>query len=217
MINTPDVLLVLILLSVLLSIGGSRLQEFIRIMSFQGVLVSLVPFLLERHEQTSWIDIGFLLVLIAIKGGIIPFLLWFASRKVAIKRDVEPIVGYHASILTGLFIILTAAFISNRMEPVSLSGHQLLLPAAFTTLAAGLFLMMARRKAITQVIGYLMMENGIYLAGSALAKQTHTQFIVEFGVLLDLLVGIMIMGIILHQISHSFDDADTMFLEQLKG
>lgn len=217
MINTPDVLLVLILLSVLLSIGGSRLQEFIRIMSFQGVLVSLVPFLLERYEQTSWIDIGFLLVLISIKGGIIPFLLWFASRKVAIKRDVEPIVGYHASILTGLFIILTAAFISNRMEPVSLSGHQLLLPAAFTTLAAGLFLMMARRKAITQVIGYLMMENGIYLAGSALAKQTHTQFIVEFGVLLDLLVGIMIMGIILHQISHSFDDADTMFLEQLKG
>lgn len=217
MINTPDVLLVLILLSVLLSIGGSRLQEFIRIMSFQGILVSLVPFLLERHEQTSWLDIGFLLVLIAIKGAIIPFLLWFASRKVSIKRDVQPIVGYHASILTGLLIILAATFISNRMEPVSLSGHQLLLPAAFTTLAAGLFLMMARRKAITQVIGYLMMENGIYLAGSALAKQTHTQFIVEFGVLLDLLVGIMIMGIILHQISRSFDDADTMFLGELKG
>ena len=75
---------------------------------------------------------------------------------------------------------------------------------------------MSRRKAITQVIGYLMMENGIYLIGTALAKETHTMYVVEFGVLLDLLVGIMIMGIILHNINSSYNDVDTALLGQLK-
>jgi hydrogenase-4 component E len=92
----------------------------------------------------------------------------------------------------------------------------LLMITAITTLASGLFLLMARYKAITQVIGYLMMENGIYLFGTAMAKQTHTQYIVEFGVLLDLLVGIMIMGIVLNNINSSFDDVDTALLGQLK-
>jgi hydrogenase-4 component E len=76
--------------------------------------------------------------------------------------------------------------------------------------------MMGRRKAITQVIGYLMLENGIYLIGTALTKHTHTIYVVEFGVLLDLLVGVMIMGIILHNINHAFDDIDTDLLNRLK-
>ncbi|MCW5205285.1 hypothetical protein VU02_05150, partial [Desulfobulbus sp. N2] len=91
----------------------------------------------------------------------------------------------------------------------------LLLITAMTTLAAGLFLLMSRKKAITQVIGYLIMENGIYLMGSALAKQTHTQYVVEFGVLLDILVAIMIMGIVLHNINSTYDGMDTGKLDSL--
>ena len=87
---------------------------------------------------------------------------------------------------------------------------------AFTTLAGGLFLMMSRTKAITQVIGYLMLENGIYLVGATLTGKAHSLYIVEFGVLLDLLVGVMIMGIILNNINRTFDDVDTAHLEQLK-
>lgn len=87
---------------------------------------------------------------------------------------------------------------------------------AITTMASGFFLMMARRKAITQVIGYLMLENGIYLIGTALTKNSHTLYVVEFGILLDLLVGVMIMGIILHNINSAFDDVDTTLLGRLK-
>ncbi len=61
-----------------------------------------------------------------------------------------------------------------------------------------------------------MLENGIYLFGTALAKQTHTLYVVEFGVLLDLLVGVMIMGIVLHNINTAFDDVDTTLLGQFK-
>jgi hydrogenase-4 component E len=83
-------------------------------------------------------------------------------------------------------------------------------------MGAGFILLMARRKAITQVIGYLMMENGIYLIGTALAQEVHTQYVVEFAVLLDLLVAVLVMGIVLNDINHTFDDVDTALLGQLK-
>ena len=92
----------------------------------------------------------------------------------------------------------------------------MLLTTAITTMSAGFFLMMSRRKAITQVIGYLMLENGIYMVGTALTKHSHTVYVIEFGVLLDLLVGVMIMGIILNNINHAFDDIDTDLLNRLK-
>jgi hydrogenase-4 component E len=216
MIPLVDALLALVFLSVLFSLNCHRLLGLIRIMALQGAVVSLVPFLLEKHEKTTLLSLGFLLVVVIIKGIVVPAMLMFATRKIQIRKEVEPIISYNASIFVGLLIIYMSVFVSARMYLSALTSYPLLLPAAFTTLAAGLFLLMARRKAITQIIGYLMMENGIYLAGAVLAKQATTQHIVEFGVLLDLLVGVMIMGIILHRINHSYEDADTAFLEQLK-
>jgi hydrogenase-4 component E len=216
MIPVVEALLALVFLTVLFSLNCHRLTGLIRIMALQGVFVSLIPFFLERHEGPEFLNVGFLLIMIIIKGIVIPAMLMFAIRKIQIRKEVEPIISYNASIFIGLLIIYMSVFISGRMYLTALTSYPLLLPAAFTTLSAGLFLLMARRKAITQIIGYLMMENGIYLAGSVLAKQARTQYIVEFGVLLDLLVGVMIMGIILHRINHSYEDADTGFLEQLK-
>ena len=218
MMHLLDISLALILLSVLIALGSSRIHELIRLMAFQGILVSLVPFLLEMSSNPSSLDILFLLVFISTKGIIMPGLLWFASKKVATKMDLEPLIGYHASIFAGLVIIVVSTLISHKMQQAEgIVIHPLLLPAAFTTIAAGLFLLVARRKALTQAVGYLILENGIYLAGSTLARQAHTQYVVEFGILLDILVGVMVMGIIVHRISHSFDDADTMFLQELKG
>lgn len=218
MFHITDISLVLILLTVLLALGSSRVQALIRLMAFQGILVSIVPFLMEKAGHTT-IDLLFFLLFVAVKGFVMPGLLWFASQKVQTKTEIEPLVGYHASIIVGLIIMFSSTIISQQMQ-LSIEGsriHSLVLPSAFTTIAAGLFLMISRRKAITQAVGYLILENGIYLAGSILSAQAHTQFVVEFGILLDVLVGIMIMGIVVYRISRSFDDADTMFLQELKG
>lgn len=216
MILLSDALLSLTLLSVMLSLASNRLMALVKIMAFQGIVVSLIPLFLEHHEGMAIGSILFLQVMLFIKGFLIPGFMYIAVKKVKIQREVEPIIGYHASVFAGLSFILLSAFISARLH-ISLPGeHVLLMITAITTLASGLFLLMSRRKAITQVIGYLMMENGIYLIGTALAKQTHTQYVVEFGVLLDLLVGIMIMGIVLHNINHAFDDVDTALLGRLK-
>lgn len=210
-----DALLALTLLSVLLSLASHRLVALVKIMAFQGIVVSLIPLFLEHMTMGS---ILMLQVMILMKGLLIPGFIYVAVKKIKICREIEPIIGYHASLFAGLIFIVVSAFIADRIHAAhSLPGeHVLLLITAITTLASGLFLLMARYKAITQVIGYLMMENGIYLFGTALAKQTHTQYIVEFGVLLDLLVGIMIMGIVLNNINSSFDDVDTALLGQLK-
>lgn len=216
MIVFSDVLLSLTLLSVLLSLASNRLLTLVKIMALQGIVVSLIPLFLEYHQGMAMGSILLLQLMILIKGFLIPGLIFMALKKVKIQREVEPIVGYHASLFAGLIFIVISAFIADRMHVSLPAEHVLLMITAITTLAAGLFLLMSRRKAITQVIGYLMMENGIYLMGTALAKQTHTLYVVEFGVLLDLLVGVMIMGIVLHNINSTFDDVDTALLGQLK-
>jgi hydrogenase-4 component E len=191
-------------------------MALVKIMAFQGIVVSLIPLFLEHHKEMAMGSILLLQVMILIKGFLIPGFIYVAVKKVKMQREIEPIVGYHASVFAGLIFILVSAFIADRLHISLPNEHVLLMITAITTLASGLFLLMSRRKAITQVIGYLMMENGIYLIGTALAKQTHTQYVVEFGVLLDLLVGIMIMGIVLHNINSTFDDVDTALLGQLK-
>ena len=216
MININDIVLVGILLSVLLSLASSRLMALVKIMALQGVMVSLLPILLESNSRLGSGGLIFFQAMFLIKGVLIPGLLYVALKRVVTKREIEPIIGYHASLFGGLIIILVSIFITERLKYSMPEGHELLLTTAITTMAAGFFLMMSRRKAITQVIGYLMLENGIYLVGPALSKHAHIVYVVEFGVLLDLLVGVMIMGIILHNINHTFDDIDTDLLNRLK-
>jgi hydrogenase-4 component E len=216
MITSIDVILVVILLSVLLSLGSSRMMALVKIMALQGAMVSITPLFLDLHSRLSNEGVFFFQLMLLIKAALIPGLLYMAVTKVAIKREVEPLIGYHASLAAGLGLILLSASITRRLG-ISIPGdYTLLLITAITTLGGGLFLMMSRTKAITQVIGYLMLENGIYLVGTALTKQSHTRYVVEFGVLLDVLVGVMIMGIILHNINHAFDDVDTALLGRLK-
>ncbi len=214
--NVNEILLVIILLSVLLSLASNRLISLVKIMAVQGIVVSLLPLLLEHHSTMGSGGLIFFQVMILIKGVLIPGLLYVALKRMGIHREIEPIIGYHASLFAGLIIILLSVFITNKLHLSLPAGHELLLTTAITTISAGFFLMMSRRKAITQVIGYLMLENGIYLVGTALTKHSHTVYVVEFGVLLDLLVGVMVMGIILHNINHAFDDIDTDLLNRLK-
>jgi hydrogenase-4 component E len=156
----------------------------------------------------------FTIVTMVIRGIVIPLCIYLAIKKVAIGREVEPIVGYHASMLAG-----TAAdcrghlcqpshqcAIQQRQRPAAAHGHY--------AAGAGMFLLMARRNAIAMVLGYIMMENGIYVVGTSFS--TRARHIVEFGILLDVLAGVMIMAVILQNIKQTFDDVDTAHLRTLK-
>ena len=213
MIDSVDTLLALVLLSVLFSFGTSRLPALIKIIAFQGIAVSIVPLFIGHGLTTG--GTVFTLVTLLIRGIVIPLCIYLAIKKVAIRREVEPIVGYHASLLVGLILIVAATFVSPKFNlPQASSGNALLLPTAITLLAAGMFLLTARRNAIAMVLGYIVMENGIYLVGTSFS--VRARHIVEFGILLDVLAGVMIMAVILQNIKQAFDDVDTALLRTLK-
>ena len=201
-----------VMLSVLFSFGAERVQVLIKLLAFQGIVISIIPFFIGHDMSTG--STVFTLATLVIRGIIIPLSIFVAIRRGAIQRVVEPIVGYHASILCGLVLIIGATYISGRLDIGSVSGFKLLEPTAIALLVTGMFLLMARRNAIAMVIGYIMMENGIYLVGSGLS--VGTRHIVEFGILLDVLAGVMIMAVILRNIKQTFDDVDTALLRTLK-
>ncbi len=212
MIHPVDTLLSLVLLSVLFAFGSSRLPGLIKVIAFQGIVASIVPFFIGLDMSTGGIVFTFVTMLI--RGFVIPISIYIAIKKVAIRREVEPIVGYHASILCGLGLIVAATVVSRQLNLPSISDFTLLMPTAIALLVTGMFLLIARRNAIAMVIGYIMMENGIYLIGTTFS--VRARHIVEFGILLDVLAGVMIMGIILQNIKQTFDDVDTALLRTLK-
>lgn len=209
---TVDTLLTLVLLSVLFAFGSSRVPALIKVMAFQGIVVSIIPFFITPDMEAGVVI--FTIATLVIRGAVIPLSLHIAIKKVAIQRDVAPIVGYHGSLFCGLGLIVAATVISRYLNIPSISDSALLFPAAISLLVTGMFLLMARRNAIAMVIGYIMLENGIYLMGTTFS--VRARHIVEFGILLDVLAGVMIMAIILQNIKQTFDDVDTSLLRTLK-
>lgn len=211
-LNPVDTVLTLVLLSILFSYGASRIPGLIILVAFQGIVVSIVPFFIDHNMEPG--GVVFTLATLTIRGVVIPLCIYLAIKKVAIQREVEPIIGYHASIFCGLALIVAATTISRYLNIPMSSEYTLLFPTAIALLVTGMFLLIARRNAIAMVIGYIMMENGIYLVGTTISARAR--HIVEFGILLDVLAGVMIMAIILQNIKKTFDDVDTALLRTLK-
>ncbi len=211
MISLADQLLVLVLLLNFISLGTSRLIFSIRAVAAQGVILGVLPGLIHPF---SWHLVGITVVIIAAKGLVIPLLLNRAVRSAEIKREVEPFLGYVPTLLLGaLFTALSFGFAGKLpLHP----DHQnyMFVPASIATLMSGFLILTTRRKAISQVIGYLVLENGIFIFGLLLAEAMP--IMVEAGALLDLLVGTFVMGIVINHISREFSSLDTSRLTSLK-
>jgi hydrogenase-4 component E len=201
-----------LLLVNLVALGTSRIGALVRAVALQGVLLGLLA--LAAHGQLGWRIALLVLASVTIKGWLIPSILFRALRQVEIKREVEPSLGFLPSLLLGALATVLAVAAADRLPLVETRLAPLLVPASFATIAAGFILLTARRKAITQVLGYLVIENGIFVFGLLLVEAMP--FLVETGVLLDLLVGIFVLSIIIHHINREFASLDTRRLSLLK-
>ena len=211
MISLADQFLVLVLLINFISLGTSRLIFSIRAVAAQGVILGILPGLIHPF---SWHLVAITLVIIGVKGFVIPQLLGRAVRSAEIKREVEPFLGYVPTLLLGA--VFTALSFSFAGKLPMLPDHQnyIFVPASIATLMAGFLILTTRRKAISQVIGYLVLDNGIFIFGLLLAEAMP--IMVEAGALLDLLVGTFVMGIVINQINREFSSLDTSLLTSLK-
>ena len=196
----------------LMSLGSSRLPNLIRAMSVQGVILGTMPVLME-HEL-DWRVLLIAVATIAGKGLIIPALLRRAMRAASIDRELEPMIGFVPSLLLGAAGTVGALALTEFLPLLPEHQGSLLVPGALATLFTGFILMAGRTKAISQVCGYLILENGIYLFGLLLIKSMP--LLVEGGVLLDLTVGVFIIGIIVDRIQRTFDSLDTRKLTALR-
>jgi len=194
-------------------LGGSRLVPIIRAAALQGALLALVSVALRARE----VELGFAALALGsavIKGYLLPALLLRALRQVEIRREVEPLVGYNLSLLIGAAGLGLSALLGARIAANAATSTPLLVSVALFTMWTGLFLIVARRKAVTQVLGYLVFENGIYGFGVAVAGESP--LLVEMGVLLDLLVAVFVMGIIIFHIQRDFSHIDVDRLALLR-
>lgn len=228
MFDAINALLVLILVLNLFALGTSRIQSVIRIVAVQGALLGLITVLMHQH-----LSIPVLLsaaAAVVIKGIVIPAIMVRSLRAAEIKREVEPFIGFLPSIILGAVATAAALLFTRAISPAAPAlaaagaaaalptalplAPSLIVPAAIATVLVGFILLISRFKAISQVLGYLVLENGIYIFGMLLIEAIP--LVVEMGMLLDLFVGVFVISIITNHINQAFSSMDTRRLVSLK-
>lgn len=208
-----DTLMVLLVFTNLRVLGSSRLGACIRTVAVQGLLLGFLPWLSHPDRLAPRI----LLLAgasVALKAVGFPWLLFRALRGAKVRREMEPYVGYGLSLLAGVAALALAFWIGARLPLPTRAVSPLLVPVALSTILVGLFVIVSRRKALSQVLGYLIFENGIYAFGVGVAYEAP--LLVELGVLLDVFVAVFVMGIAIFHISREFDSIDTARLAALR-
>jgi hydrogenase-4 component E len=205
-------LLVLVLVFNFAALGTSRVRAAISAAAAQGFLLGLLS--LAVHRGASVRTVLLAAGVAALKGIAIPFMLARAIREANIRREVEPIVGFTPSLLLGALGTGLSLLFADTLPLAPEHAGSLLVPTSLSTAIAGFILLVTRRKAVTQVVGYILLENGVFIMGLCLIDAMP--FLIEVGVLLDLFVVIFVMGIIVHQINREFSSLDASRLTSLK-
>jgi hydrogenase-4 component E len=194
-------------------LGSARLRSCVAAIALQGAIVGLLPLTLGA-DLPLWRLVLQATLALALKGAVFPWLILRAIRSTRAHGETDPAVGYSASLLVGVVLIAVSLWISSRLPGYRGGGPSLLVPASLFTAFSGLFLVVARRSAILQVLGYLALENGITVLGMALAEREP--LLVEMGSLLDAFAAVFVMGITVFRIGRELDHADADRLADLK-
>ena len=214
MTRAADLVFILVIVIDLFLLASSRLKAVIRGAAAQGALLSLLPLLLATDKAELKHVLALSLGALVVKGVVIPWLLSWAIREASIRREVEPIVGFIPSLVLGAVGVALAFAFSARMPLPVGERHAFLVPTALSTVWTGLLLVVSRRKAVAQVIGFLVLENGVFVFGLLLSD--FMPAMVEAGVLLDLFAAVFVMGIVMFHINREFSSLDTGKLSALK-
>jgi hydrogenase-4 component E len=212
MVQILDPLLIMVLALNFVALGVSRIRGVINAVALQGILLGIFP--LFVHPEIGVRGILLMVGTILLKGLAIPAFLVHAIRETNIQHEDRPVVHYMGSLLLGA-VGTGLSMVFSYTLPLAEKHHELLIvPASLATVWTGFLMLTTRRKAIMQVLGYLLLENGIFLFGLLLLEAMP--FLVEIGVLLDLFTGVFVMGIIIHHISREVSSISTEHLMELK-
>jgi hydrogenase-4 component E len=208
-----ELILIVVVLTNLKLLASSRLGASIRAVAAQGILLGLLP-VLAHLDALSVRTLALAVASMAIKGLVFPWLLFRALREAEVSREVEPYIGYSSSLLAGVLALALSFWLSAKLPLPTVIHSKVLVPVAFFAILSGLFLIVSRKRAVNQVLGFIVLENGVFTFGVGVLGDTG--FLVEAGVLLDVFVAVFVMGIMIFHINREFDHIDTDRLSTLK-
>jgi len=194
-----DALLVALLALDLYMVSTNRLGACVRASALQGIVLAALPFVLAGVGPSSPVSDAVHLAAVAavtlvIKTFFIPWSLFRALRNRGDSREFEPFVSLHLSQVVNGALCGGAFWIAAALPPQSADVDTMGLGAGLATLFMGLYMTVNRRKNISQVLGFLVIENGVMVIGWALLRKPS--LIIEVGALLDVLVAVMVLGLL---------------------
>lgn len=209
-----DSLITLVLATSFLIVGGRRVDTAIRVIVLQGILLTAATVTLGLTTGGHEVYFAAILTLV-VKAVIIPYVLHWVQVRVQTDRETKSFIDIKMSLVICSGLVVLASAVTGKVLGEAPILTAMALPAAVSMMLIGLFIMVSRKLAIMQILGLLVMENGIYLAGIGTA--TGLPLVVELGIFLDILVGVLIMGILTFRINRTFDHVDTDNMKNLRG
>lgn len=210
-----DKLAVCMLGAVMLMSLCSRLVTLVYVYAFQSLLLAAIAFFASYTPHANHL-IWMVYLIVIVKVVVIPYVFLRIIETLTIKKEVEPYVSQLASPLVASGLIILAYYSQQyvlQLHEGVVFSHCLSISIA--VILIGFFLMITRKKAVTQMVGLMTMENGIFLC--AMVLTSGMPMIIELGVSFDVLMGILIMGIFVFRIRETFASIDTSKLNSLRG
>jgi len=208
-----DLLASLLLLIAFAMLSQRRILSLINLFAWQGLVLSLSTFVVAYSTAQHHLYYSAALTLL-LKVLILPWLLHRLIRKLNVKWDVETLINIPTTMLVGIALVIFAFNLAAPISQLSESITRGLIGIALASVLLSLLMMLTRRKAVAQVVGFLSMENGLFFAATS---ATHGMpLVVELGIALDVLVGAFIFGIFFFHIRETFDSLDITHMENLK-
>jgi len=209
----------LILVLQIMMVAQRWLVTNIRAFGVQSFMLGFIAATIAHFNHAPQIYIVAALTLV-FKAILLPLVLERMVAKIEIRQEIEPFVNVPLSVIVSGLLTLLAYIVAESFHrpeeaigPASL-GHNTL-AVAIALFLIGFFMMVNRRKALTQVLGLLCLENGIFLA--AISLTYGVPLLVELGITFDLLVAVMVLGILVYRIRETFDSMDVSKLSRLRG
>jgi hydrogenase-4 component E len=214
---TADILILSaagMLVSVYLMVGQKALFTTIRLYAVQSLLLGIVAATIAFSEHRDDLYITAVLT-ITLKTILIPWFLMRMIDRIGIHREIEPFLNVPASLLVSLALTVIGYRVSTGFPLGARGVSHHLIGVALSMLLIGLFLMATRKKAITQILALLTIENAVFLV--AVGVTTGMPLIVELGISFDVMLAVLILGILVHRIVDRFESMDVSRLSKLKG
>jgi hydrogenase-4 membrane subunit HyfE len=212
--TTVDLLAVLLLATGLMSVAARRLDTAAWLLVVQGLVLGATAGAIAYATGAAHVYAAAVLT-VAIKAVIIPAILFRVLRAVRVRREVDLALSTRVALLVAIGAVLIAYRAAGTLNLPGAVPSQHALPVAVSLMLIGLGLMIGRRKALSQVAGLIIMENGVYLA--ALVATLGLPVAVELGVFFDLLIGVVLLGVFAYRINQTFDSLNIDRLRALRG